>query len=189
MVVDVVQGSLTMLAAFGGAGVVGGVVAKFVSDHASKQLLQSHKAELDTLLESHKASLHRETEQHKLSLKRQELLFGREVEAADDLVRMHRRIYPEYSHPDMDWDDACQEIAWKFEEIEKQSEDYLEKHATVISVEVRSMIESIRTSAMDAKFNVQGSPGSADPQSVNTASELLEVLNKARQQMFDDIRR
>lgn len=180
---------VTILAAFGGAGVVGGVVAKFISDHASRQVLQSHKAELDTLLESHKASLQRETEQHKLTLKRQELLFGREVEAADDLVRMHRRIYPAYSHPDMDWHDACQDIASRFEEIETEAEDFLEKHSAVVSAEVRTMVDGIRNSATDAKFYVQGSPGDADPQSVETASELLDALNKARQQMFEDIRR
>ena len=189
MLAEAVENGLTILAAFGGAGVVGGVVAKFVSDHASKQILQVHKAELDTLLESHKASLQRETEQHKLTLKRQELLFGREVDAADDLVRMHRRIYPAYSHPDMDWHDACQETASRFDEIETEVEDYLEKHSAVISTEVRATIDDIRNLATDAKFNVQGSPGDADPQSIQTASELLDALNKARQQIFDDLRR
>lgn len=189
MLATTVDAGVTILAAFGGAGVVGGLVAKFISDHASKQLLQSHKAELDTLLESHKASLQRETEQHKLTLKRQELLFGREVEAADGLVRMHRRIYPAYSHPDMDWHNACQEIACRFEEIETEAENYLEIHSAVVSTEVRTMIDGIRNSAAEAKFNVQGSSGDADPQSVETASELLDALNKARQRMFENIRR
>jgi len=189
MLAAFIEGGLTILAAFGGAGVVGGVVAKFVSDHASRQLLQSHKAELDTLLESHKASLQRETEQHKLTLKRQELLFGREVDAADDLVRLHRRIYPTYSHPNMEWEDACEDIVWRFAEIEEEAEDYLEKHSAVVSKEVRTMIGNIRNTSADAKFNAQGSPGNADRQSLSIASELLGELDKVRQQIFDDIRR
>lgn len=70
---------VSILGAFGGAAAVGGIVAKFVSDHASQKWLLSHQGQLDQLLETHKAELSRGIEEHKLSLKRQELLFEREV--------------------------------------------------------------------------------------------------------------
>jgi hypothetical protein len=57
-------------------------VAKLAADHSSKTWLQTHKAELDRDLESHKASLTSEADRQRLLLKRQELMFDREVIAA-----------------------------------------------------------------------------------------------------------
>ena len=38
---------VSVLGAFGGAAAVGAVVAKFVSDHVSKEWLQTQKSQLD----------------------------------------------------------------------------------------------------------------------------------------------
>ena len=43
-------------------------------------------------------------EAHKLRLKKSEMLFEKELEAAKTFFALRKKIRPEYSHPDMDWD-------------------------------------------------------------------------------------
>ncbi|HYD23778.1 MAG TPA: hypothetical protein VEB68_03210 [Croceibacterium sp.] len=180
---------LSMLGAFGGAAVVGGLVAKYVSDHASKQWLQTHKGQLDQVLETHKAELTRDTETHKLSLKRQELLFNREIEAADALMKLYRRIYPDYSRPDMEWHDACEDVADRLGQVETDLEDYLELHSAVISGPVREKIEAIRSQAASEKFFTSDVPDDVPNHALEAAGQILEGLNEARAHMLQDIRR
>lgn len=180
---------LAVLGAFGGAAVIGAVVAKFVSDHASKQWLQTHKGQLDTLLETHKAGLAKETETHKLSLKRQELLVDREIAAADALMKLHRKIYPTYSHPDMEWGDACEDVARRLDTVEREAEDFLEQHSAVISDDVYRLLEIVKNEAADTKFHVQETQAGVDPQSAKSGGRILENLNKAREQIRKELRR
>jgi hypothetical protein len=180
---------VSVLGAFGGAAAVGAVVAKFVSDHVSKEWLQRQKSQLDTVLETHKASLSRETEAHKLTLKRQEMLYAREVAAADALMKLCRRIYPKYSRPDMDWHDAGEAVACRLEVVEREAEDFLEEHSPIVSDEVLRLVEEIKASAADAKFYVQERDGEADPQSIEVGQNIMTKLGEAKDQIRKDLRR
>lgn len=185
---DALEFGIRAVAALGGVAVIAGAVAKFVSDHASKNWLQANKAKLDQELETHKAALSRETESHKLLLKRQELLFAREMEAADAFMAVWRKVWPQYSHPDMDWYDACCDVADRLSPIEVLLEDFLEKHSVAVSPAVREAIEQARSNAGSEKFFDNG-PNSEPPKSAITAAEkVLDAIKVARDTILSDFR-
>lgn len=186
---EVVATGLKAVAALGGVGVVAAAVAKFVSDHSSKKWLQEHKGKLDEALETHRASLARETETHKLTLKRQELLFARELEASDAFMALWRKIWPQYSRPDMDWHEASEDVARRLGAIEHLLENYLERHSVAISGNVRERIEIARSEAASEKFFEDG-PDCDPPQSaIKTAQHVLDELKVARDAVLNDLRR
>ena len=179
---------IATLGAFGGAAAIATVVAKWVSDHASKQLLQTHKAELDKALETHKAELARESDSHKLTLKRQELIYQRELEAADALMALWRAIYPQYRFPDMEWDDACEDVAGRLHEIEKLLGDFLEKHSIAISADVREKLEHLQTVASTEKF-YDPTDDAMPRETIKAGGEIINTLREARDQVLQHLQR
>lgn len=185
---EVVSTGLKALAALGGVGVVAAAVAKLVTDHASKKWLQEHKGKLDEALETHRASLARETETHKLTLKRQELLFARELEAADAFMAVWRKLWPQYSRPEMDWHDACEDVALRLGSIEEILEDYLEGHSVAISSAVREGIEHARSEAASEKFFEGGSDLDPPKAAIDAAGKVLNSIKTARDAILNDLR-
>lgn len=186
---DIVSTSLGAVAALGGVGAISAGVAKLVSDHTSKKWLQDNKAKLDLALETHRSELAKEAETHKLSLKRQELIYQRELEAADAFMQAWRVIYPQYRFPDMDWNDACSDVAGVLANVERVLETYLEKHTVAISPKVRELVEQARSEAASEKFFEEG-PGMTPPKNaVEAAGKVLDGLRTARDQILDDLHR
>lgn len=186
---DLVEVGIKALAALGGVGVIAAGVARTVSNHASQRWLQDNQGKLATALETHRAILAKETETHKLTLKREELMFNRELEAADAFMGVWRKVWPQYSHPDMDWHDACCDVADRLSAIESLLEDYLERHSVAISSEVREVIEQARSEAGSEKF-FDNAPGNEPPKSAMTAAEkVLDAMRGARDTILSDLRR
>jgi hypothetical protein len=107
-------------------------VAKWAADHSSKPWLQKHKAELDRDLESHKAVLTSEADRQRLLLKRQELMFDREVTAAEAYTKLYYKLYPKAGIPDPEWLDAQTYIAERFGTIEATLDKFLSDHSIAI---------------------------------------------------------
>ncbi|KUR76962.1 hypothetical protein AQZ50_12145 [Novosphingobium sp. Fuku2-ISO-50] len=175
--------------ALGGVAVVAGAVAHFVSDHASKSWLQANKGKLDEALETHKAALSRETETHKLTLKRQELLFARELEAADSFMAVWRKLWPQYSRPEMEWHDAREDVALRLGTVEAMLEDYLERHSVAISATVRESIERARSEAASEKFFEDGPDRDPPKAAIDAAEHVLGAMRAARDTILNDLRR
>ena len=180
---------LSGLAAVGGVAVVAGGVSAWISSYLSSRWLQRHKGLLDRELETHRAELAKETEVHKLTLKRQELMFARELEAADAFMSVWREIWPQYSRPDMDWHEACEDVAERLAAIEVLLEDYLEHHSVAISAGAREAIEQARSEAASEKF-FDNAPGNEPPKSAVAAAEsVLNALREVRDIILGDLRR
>lgn len=180
---------LSGVAAIGGVAVVAGGVSAWVSNYLSSRWLQRHKGLLDRELETHRATLAKEAEAHKLTLKRQELMFARELEAADAFMGVWRKIWPQYSRPDMDWHEACEDVAEQLGTIEVLLEDYLEHHSAAISAGVREAIEDARSEAGSEKF-FDNAPGNEPPKSaIAAADRLLDALRDVRDKILGDLRR
>lgn len=186
---EAVTTGLKAVAALGGVAAVAGAVAKSVSDHASKKWLQENKGKLDEALETHKAALAKETEAHKLTLKRQELLFARELEAADAFMAVWRKIWPQSSRPNMDWHEACEDVALRLGTVEKLLEDYLERHSVAIGTSVREKIEKAHSQAASEKFFDDGPDVQPPALAVKAAEHVLEALTDARDRVLSDLRR
>ncbi|GEM_PF-3351143 len=186
---DFIEVGLKAVAALGEVGVVAAAVAKTVSNHNSKKWLQNNQGELSTALETHRAELAKETEAHKLTLKRQELMFARELEAADAFMGLWRKVWPQFSRPDMDWHEACADVAERLGTVERLLEDYLEQHSVAISVSAREVVEQAQSEAASEKF-FDNSPGNEPPKSALTAAEnVLDAMRDARDTILNDLRR
>lgn len=179
---------LKVVATLGGIGIVAGGVAAWISQHLSASWLQAHKGELDRQLESHKAELAKATETHKLTLRRQELLFQREIEAADAFMIMRSSIWPQYEHADMDWHDACIRVAEKLADVERALDEFLARHTAVIGKPVRDKVEHARTVAAHEKFFVTDHPQPPDS-AIKAAESVLGAIQEAEEQIYADLRR
>ena len=176
---------IEVLGAVGGVAVVAGGVAAWVSNHLSSRWLQTHKGALDRELETHRSALAKETEDHKLKLKRQEMLFQRELEAADAFMALWRKVWPQYSHPEMEWLDACEDVAVRLGSIEQLLEDYLERHSVAISSEMRDVIDEAKTASATEKFFDEHPPREA----IAAGERVLNAFQQGKDQILADLRR
>lgn len=141
-----------MIALLGGGSVILVAICAFASKLVADSTIEGFKATLNAELERLKNELAKESDLHKLKLRKAEILFDRELEAVAEFGTLYRQIAPTYSHPDMDWDDACNDVAKRFSTIEQQLENYLTKHAPVLTEVLREKLRSCTTKASHNKF-------------------------------------
>lgn len=186
---DIITIVVYLIVTVAGSGGLAAWIANKVADHASQKWLQENQAKLSQALETHRAELAKETEVHKLSLKRQELLFARELEAADAFMAMWRKVWPQYSRPDMEWHEACEDVADRLGSVEELFEDYLEKHSVAISADVRNQISGAQSVAASEKFFENGPDFDPPPEAVQAAEKVLNAMQVARNAILADLRR
>jgi hypothetical protein len=86
--------------------------------------LQSEQAKLDSFLESHKARL-----------SKSQFTFQKEFEAASELSVSFHSFLPEHDGPEMEFYDACDEMARNFGYCERVLRAYQGKHGAVLAQE------------------------------------------------------
>jgi hypothetical protein len=187
-----VETVISVFSALGGFGFIVAIifgVSTWASNHASKRWLQDKEGELTRALETHKAHLSKESENHKLSLKRQELLFQRELDAADAFMAVWRVINPKHNRPEMDSYDACVDVAQELETIEKVLDEYLVRHSVAISENARNMIERAVSEAATEKFFVSDIDREPPAEAIKAAEHILQAVNDARDELLKHLRR
>lgn len=176
-----------VLAVLGGIGVIAGGVAAWVSKILSDRILENHKAALSQELERLKAALTQEGDKLRLSLKKQELIFSKDLEAATAFLTIVDDIYPKYSNPDQEWDDACSEAADKFEANGERLEKFLLSHGPIIPKHLRIRIETCKGLAMSHKFD-SSNEGEYKRSTLEAAGEFLESLIRIKDDLLDETR-
>ncbi len=185
----VVSFGSSVVALFGGGGVVLVAICAFISKFIADRTIEGHKAALNAELERLKNELAKESELHKLKLRKAEILFDRELEAVAEFGTLYRQIMPRYSHPDMGWDDACDDVASRFTTIEEQLENYLTKHAPVLTEALREKLHHCKTTASHNKFTEYEMPQDQAAATIKAAAgELLEELKNAESGLFALVR-
>ena len=179
----------SVIGLLGGGSVVLVAVCAFVSKFVADRTIEGHKAALAIELERVKNELAKETEAHKLKLRKAELLFDRELNATSEFSTLYRRIRPDYSRPDMDWDDACGMVAGNFHSIEKDLEGYLTKHGSVLTAGIRAKLKEGVTFASHNKFGAYEMPeDQADAAGKTAAGKLLDSLEVVEAELFQLVR-
>jgi hypothetical protein len=132
-------------------------------------------------LETYKTTLSKELESLKSSLKNSEVFFVRQLEALSMLRSVFRKILPKRRTPDMDWYEACEEIANSFSKHAERLHEYLCTYDAVLPAAVREKIEEAERIATDGTFqfnwNSQKSDAEPTDEAIKTAEELYNVLN------------
>ncbi len=82
---------------------------------------------------------------------------------------------PTYNQPQMDWCEACDEIAHDFNKIELRLDDYLSKHGAVLKDNVVDLISSCIAISGENKFEI-------------TSPEVPEVVNEAANSLYEKLK-
>jgi len=162
-----------ILASVGGAGAIIFGLASWLGKIWAERLLSKEKQKYTEDLESFKSQLTLSTESYKVKLKKSEFIFSRECDAASALVSLIRDISPQVTRPEMDWYDACDDMAMAFGSIEKLLHEYLRSHGAILPDEVRELVSRAFGLVSDNKF-------SDEP-------EVSSAANEAAKKMFEDL--
>ena len=107
---------------------------------SSTQVTERLKNELLRDNEKLKVELGRDVDTFRLELKKQELLFGREIEAVSAYMDLRRTIFPESADPNLDWEEMCRRVAARLHEHVEKFGAFEVKNAPMIPVDARVKI-------------------------------------------------
>jgi hypothetical protein len=170
----------------GGAGAIIFGLANWLGKVWADRLMQRETAAHSRELEKLRNSLVLESESHKVKLKKSEVFFAKELEATSAFISLYRSILPRHHMPNMDWHDACDAIAEKFDKIEIALDDFLATHGAAIQDDVVAILVGCLGIAGDHKFEIDGPevPASAN----KAAGQLYEELKAAERKMLKHVR-
>ena len=122
-------------------------------------------------------------EDHKFLLKNSELVFKFKLDASKSLFKILHDILPRRSNPDMDWEDACEEIASSFSQHEEALYIFLCEYQATLSTDILIRVKSAITACSEGRFEFDwDSSGQSTVPSKSgkeKADELYKVLNEA----------
>ena len=183
---DIFEIGGAVMLSLGGASVLIFSFSSWLGKVWAERILSREKAKYAEQLEDFKRNLTLETESHKVRLKKSELIFAKEFDAASSLVSLIKEITPTYSHPQMDWHDACDQMAQSFGKMEGYFRNYIRTNGAVLSAEVKKLIAECEGIAGENNFDVVDGDV---PESANTAAGVLyKKLKSAETMMLAQIR-
>lgn len=178
--------ALAILGSLGGGAIIIFGFSNWLGKVWADRLMQREKFQYAQDLEDLRQRLTRDTESYKIKLKKSEFLFEREFAAASELAAYRRSIVPRLRYPEMDWGEACEEIAMNFSDIERNLNSYLERYGAVLDANVKSLIAEAEGAAARGKFETTG--GEVSSQGVKFAETLCEKLECAEQAIIEKVR-
>jgi hypothetical protein len=186
MTKEVLEIAAIIVTSLGGGGAIVFALSNWLGKVWANRLMAREVAKHSGDLEALRSELVRSTESYKIKLKKSELIFQKEIEAASELVFAIREFLPTFRHPDMDWGDACDEIALDFEKIEKRLNVFLARNGVVIPDLVKDKIGKCIGIAGEGKFQINGMEVSTEGNRM--ASELYDELWAAEKAILVHVR-
>ncbi len=122
---------------------------------------------------------------HELHLKKNTLLLDKEYEAASALVALLRQFLPTFHFPGMEWDAACNEIAYDFAKIDTALSEYLTRHGAVLPLEVMGLLGECIGLTREHRFKITSE---VPPAAGKAAAAMYEKLWKAEAEMLKLLR-
>lgn len=154
------------------------VVSGWLIKTGAERFMERVKSDYAQQLEVLRNQLTLDVESFKMKLMKSEFIFKKKYEALTALFTMNRNLQPGIMNPDMEWNDACDEIAREFPDIESRIESYLKEHGAVVDKNIRDLLFKAIILAGQNKFDVQGSYDV--PRSANqAANDLWNLLHEA----------
>ncbi len=185
--------SQAIIIAFGGNAILIAILSVLARSLLEKLIVRDTKvfetqlrAKADAEIECLKNEMNRNVESYKIQLKKSEVFFLRELDAASAFSSLFHSIRPGYSSPNMDWYDACDEIAQNFGRIEIRLSDFLSKHGAVLNDEERILLIDAMSDAGYGKFDILGPD--VDSKSNKKADEIYQKLKILDAQLIERVR-
>jgi len=151
---DIFSLAAAIIGSLGGGAVLVLALSSWLGKVWANRILEGDKAKYAQALEDLKSRYLQDIEKYKTSLKKSEFIFEKEYQAASEFVALIQSIQPTFAHPEMDWYEACDQIALSFGEHEKTLERFLGKHGAVLSEATRQKLGRCISLAAQGKFHV-----------------------------------
>jgi hypothetical protein len=174
------------VAALGGAVVLLFAFSSFFGKLFADRFIEIKKAELNAQNERLKDELNREMETHRVRLRKSEKFFEIEFEAVSKFVALRRNMMPRHRVPEMDWADACDEIAMQFGELEGLFSDFISEYGAVLSDEAVDLISNCISLAGQNKF--EASSEEISPGANAAANDLYDNASEAEKVLLNNLR-
>lgn len=182
---DIVKLLAAILVSLGGGSLIILGFSSWLGKLWANRLMAKESAKHAQELEELRNKLTQDTESYKIKLKKSEFIFQREYEAASEFVALIRSLLPAFRHPDMDWYDACDDIACGFDKIERILGEYLSKHGAVLGSEVSELLGDAISIAGRFKFETNGLE--VPTRSNKAANSLYEKLQNAEKLLLKQV--
>ncbi len=148
------------------------------------------KTFLETALKESIGSVYKkQLEDHKFLLKNSEKVFQFKLDASKSLYRIFHEMLPKRSHPDMDWDEACEEIAASFSRHEDKLDDFLCEYQSTLSPEILERVRNSISACSDGRFEFYWDSPAQDALCTNTAKEKASKIYGALNEAVEMLRK
>lgn len=174
------------LTVLGGGGAIVFGLSNWLGKIWSDRLAEKLKAENARDLERVKTQFIHEVESYKVKLKKSEFIFQKEFEAASGFAAIFRSIHPGFNHPQMDWYEACDEIARCFGLIEIKLNGYFYEFSAVLTDDERNQLSDAISDAGYSKFEVID--GDVSTESNIAADALYKKLQNINSMLISRVR-
>lgn len=106
----------------------------------AERILNKEKAKQTQDLEQFKQKLMEVVERQKVKLKKSEFIFLKQFEATSALVALRLSINPKFMLPNMEYHDACDQVASDFSFIEQKLLEFVHSHGAVLTNSVKNLL-------------------------------------------------
>lgn len=182
---DILRISGAVIVSLGGSAVIVIGFSGWLGKLWANRLMARETAKHAESLENLRKTLEQEIESYKNKLKKSEFIFQKEFEAASEFVAMLSNFLPLQSRPEMDWDDACDEIAQNFCQIEMKLKIFLTKHGAILKKETKEAIFNCIGLAGKHKFMAASSEVPHEANQV--ANDLYRSLSMVEESLLKQV--
>ncbi len=109
----------------------------------------------------------------------QTVIVSQRLKALQEMWALRHRISPPKRHPDMEWDEALEDIALDLDKHAKSLKDINQRLGSTLPKEVTNLLESAEAAALDGSFEVSLADDIEVPSEArNAAGRMFDLLNE-----------
>ncbi|NVJ99411.1 MAG: hypothetical protein HWE25_14760 [Alphaproteobacteria bacterium] len=178
---------VAVIASLGGASVFIFALSNWLGKVWAARLMEQERAKYGMEIEKLKSELTLDTEAYKMKLKKSEFLFQKEFEAASAFVALKQKLSPKVRFPNMDYHDACDDVAREFSRYSRAVSEFLTIHGAVLSHEARELVQEILSITDYGKYEIAENEGTVSNESNNAADTLLTKMNDLEKMLVNKV--
>jgi hypothetical protein len=159
-----------------------GAIFSWLGKRYLDRILEAERNTNKEMLAALQHDISKELEDHKSKLKLNEKFLDSQFEASFKLYKIMIDIVPNKHNPEMDWYEACDDIAMKFGTIKEWLSEFLAAHYTTLPSEIFKRIQETENLCSNGSLAIHDSEPHI-PSHLNERAEL--VFENIRTACFD----
>lgn len=185
---DIFTLASAIIASLGGGAALVLAFSSWLGKVWASRIMEKDKARYEKELEDLKSRYLRDTEKYKTSLKKSEFIFEKEYKAACEFMALKISILPKWNNPEIDWEEALNEIAMSFAYHETPLYRFLGEHGAVLSKKNRERLRGCISLAESGKFDIVPPDIISDNKVLDSAEIFFNNLVKIEEELLEIVR-